>query len=367
MTPAVAADPFTEEWFGEASCEALANLYNLVADLEGDIIEIGSWEGRSTVALANACHPATLHAVDTFEGSPGEVSAELATSRLLTKQNVHATFQRNVADLTEGNVEAHRMGWREWFKETDTPLRFVFIDAEHSEIEVRENIEAALTRMVPGGIICGDDAHHPPVQKAVLDTLGDAMRVATLWYHQVPASPLEGRYRRLCATPSDIWEHLPTFVEMVTSRESQHVIELGTRTGVSTIAWLHGLAQTGGRLTSVDIDARPDIGDYPHWWFVQGSDLDPAVFSQLDEADIVFIDTSHAWLATLRELNLYRHLVKPGGLIVCHDTELARPETAQPGEPLFPVKRAIEEFCEAEGLTWTNDPRCWGLAQIEVP
>ena len=185
----------------------------------------------------------------------------------------------------------------------------------------------------------------------------------------VPLSHLRlaQRYAELCATPSDIYLHLPTFVQLCLDRQARHVVELGTRTGVSTVAWLHGLAQTGGRLTSVDIDERPAIGEFDHWTFVQGSDLDPAVFSQLDDADIVFVDTSHLYDQTLRELNLYRHLVKPDGLLVLHDTELARPEMAGPGEPLFPVRRAVAEFCEAEGLSWTNDPRCWGLAQIEVP
>ena len=38
-----------------------------------------------------------------------------------------------------------------------------------------------LPLMVAGGIICGDDAHHDPVITAVMDTLGDYRREATLW------------------------------------------------------------------------------------------------------------------------------------------------------------------------------------------
>ena len=354
---------YTENWFGEESCEALANLYRLVDDLDGDIIEVGSWEGRSTTALANACHPAVVHAVDTWEGSPGEISAALAAQR-----DVFAQFEKNVRDHTKGNVVAHRMGWRDYFADpaSDRPVRLVFIDAEHSYREVADNIAAVLPRMVPGGIICGDDNHHPPVQQAVVDTLGNANLIATLWWWQAPRDELEADYQRLCATPSDIFEHLPTFVRLVRERNALHVLELGTRTGVSTVAWLYALRETGGRLTSVDIDERPPIGDYPHWTFVQGDDMDPAVFADLEPADIVFLDTSHHFEHTLRELNLYRHLVKPGGLIVCHDTELARPEGSPRSDPPFPVRTAIERFCEAEGLSWSNDQRCWGLGVIEL-
>ena len=96
---------------------------------------------------------------------------------------------------------------------------------------------------------------------------------------------LKTEYDRVAAEPSDIVDHLPKFVAMVHELEAQHVIELGTRTGVSTIAWLHALESTGGRLTSIDIDEAPPIGTYPHWTFIQSDDLAPAVVSSLDEAD----------------------------------------------------------------------------------
>jgi len=179
------------------------------------------------------------------------------------------------------------------------------------------------------------------------------------------AVTLAREFQRLCATPSDIYLHLPRFVQLVRKLNAQHVIELGTRTGVSTMAWLFGLEQTGGRLTSVDIDPRPDIGDHDAWTFVQGDDCDPNVIARLDDADIVFIDTSHHYEHTRTELAIYRHLVKPGGLIVCHDTQLEHPEGA-PLRPRFPVRTAIEEFVAEEGLTWTEYPECWGLGIVEV-
>jgi cephalosporin hydroxylase len=175
---------------------------------------------------------------------------------------------------------------------------------------------------------------------------------------------LEVEYERLCSEPSDIYEHLPTFVQLVADLKATHVIELGTRTGVSTIAWLYAL-EGHGRLTSVDIDERPAIGDHDHWTFIQGDDLDPNVVSQLAPAEIVFIDTSHLYKQTVAELNLYRWLVKAGGVIVCHDTMLQRPEGA-PLVPAFPVRTAIERFCDENGFEWTNDPRCWGLGILNV-
>lgn len=170
---------FNEQWFSHESCEALAELVRMVAKLDGDIVEIGSWQGRSTVAMARAAAPEIVHAVDTWRGSPGEVSQLLAAGR-----DVFAEFRANVDAETAGNVEAHRVGWRDYFATNDRPLKLVFIDAEHTYTEVRDNIAVCAPRMVEGGFMCGDDIHHPPVQRAVRGRLPSAATIASLWVAQ---------------------------------------------------------------------------------------------------------------------------------------------------------------------------------------
>ena len=176
---------------------------------------------------------------------------------------------------------------------------------------------------------------------------------------------LADEYARVCSTPSDIVDHLPRFVDMVEELDAKHVIELGTRSGVSTIAWLFAL-EGRGRLTSVDLDPAPPIGVYPHWTFVQGDDLSMRVLERLKPADIVFIDTSHLYDQTIVELNTYLDLVRPGGRIVLHDTQLRRPE-GSPARPLFPVRTAIKEFVAKHKLEWFEYLDCFGLGVIEIP
>lgn len=177
---------------------------------------------------------------------------------------------------------------------------------------------------------------------------------------------LAERYAEQCATPSDIWLHLPRMVELVETLDAQHVIELGTRTGVSTIAWLYALAKTGGSLVSVDLDERPPIGEYDHWSFIQGDDLDPFVIEQLEPADIVFIDTSHHYRQTAAELETYLPLVRPGGVICLHDTELQWPEGSPRSDGAFPVKRALSEFVARHGFECVNHRDSWGFAIVKV-
>jgi predicted O-methyltransferase YrrM len=181
----------------------------------------------------------------------------------------------------------------------------------------------------------------------------------------VLAETIASRYHDACTTPSDIYQHLPTFVDIATKLDAKTVIELGTRGGVSTIAWLYAMEETDGHLWSVDIDPAPEL-THDRWTFIQGNDLEPATVAKLPaQADIVFIDTSHLYEQTLSELNVYRWRVRPGGKILLHDTELRRPEGA-PIFPAYPVKRAMTEFCNEEGLAFTNHPNCWGLGIVQL-
>ena len=166
---------------------------------------------------------------------------------------------------------------------------------------------------------------------------------------------LATEYERVCSIPSDISAQLPVLVDIIVGMGMTNVLELGTRTGVSTIGLLHALEQTGGRLTSVDLDERPPIGEFDHWQFIQGDDMSSEVLAQLDGPfDMVFLDTSHLYKETCAEIRLYQHLVRPGGVFSFHDVNLEWPEGSSPADGPFPVRRAIEEYAASEHREWVN-------------
>ena len=172
---------FTEAWMSESSCFMLARLVRRTRGLDGRVVEVGCWEGKSTSSIAQAAYPDVVHAVDTWRGSPGEPSEALAAER-----DVYARFVENMAALTRGNVEPHRMGWRDYFAADQTPIRFLHIDATHTYEEVRDNILAALPMMVKGAIIAGDDAHDEDILRGVGETLGMGYTISqTLWYEEI--------------------------------------------------------------------------------------------------------------------------------------------------------------------------------------
>lgn len=167
---------------------------------------------------------------------------------------------------------------------------------------------------------------------------------------------LRDLYKRLCDAPSDIRDHLPRLVEIAVDVDASHIIELGVRHGVSTIAWLYAVAVTGGRLTSIDCSAPPFL-DAPRWTFLFADDLHPNTVAAMEPCDVLFIDTVHTLEHTRAELAAYGPLVRQGGRIVLHDTMLAIDEDQ-------PVLRAMSEYADARGYEWTNNPRCGGLGEI---
>jgi predicted O-methyltransferase YrrM len=274
-----------------------------------------------------------------------------------------------------------------WLPQVDA-YDIVFHDFAGGAIR-NELAEVAAKAVRPGGAIVFDDAHfeeHILAFERVSATNGISLYSLAKWTYDaigrysllgfkdkeptaVPQTlELAESYAQLCYTPSDINEHLPRLVWLVEEFKPAHIIELGARSGVSTTAWLYGLQGTSGRLTSVDMDVAPSIGVHANWTHIQGDDTDPAVMSQVDECDILFIDTSHHYEHTLWELRNWSAKVRAGGLIVCHDTELQRPwdPPCPATDPDFPVKSAIEVFCAETGNRWVNFPNNWGLGIIEV-
>jgi len=173
---------------------------------------------------------------------------------------------------------------------------------------------------------------------------------------------------------SDIREYLPFLYEQAASRQGCRVLELGARRGNSTLAFLAGCAESGGHVTSCDIDdvrRLPDgIGPFgvsPRWTFVRGDDMDPDVQARLPaEVDVFFLDTSHEYEHTLAELRVYMPRVASGGAGLFHDTNVMGWPGYEWGRDVSPVQAALDEYCAEAGLSWENLPGEYGMGVVRV-
>ena len=132
-------------------------------------------------------------------------------------------------------------------------------------------------------------------------------------------------YEKMCETPSDIHEHLPTLMKLAT--ECDTIVEMGVRAAVSTWAFIEGLRKRRTdavkRLTSVDICDVPQIGFVEAHAGKLGIDFTfvkhDSASVEIPETDLVFIDTWHAYGHLKRELSAHHSKAKK--YIVLHDTE----------------------------------------------
>jgi hypothetical protein len=161
---------FDECWISTEQLELTTQLAAGTNDLPGEAIEVGVYQGRSAIPIANAVYPSTLHAVDNWQGgrdNPEAVAAGITqTDRELDRDN-HGIFLANVAEGTKGNVEVWKMDWRDFAERWTKPVRFLHIDATHTAREVSDNIEAFLPYAVKGAVFCGDDYTFGRVREGV--------------------------------------------------------------------------------------------------------------------------------------------------------------------------------------------------------
>lgn len=132
----------------------------LLQSERGDVVEIGSWQGRSTTYLATAVKESgngRLYAIDHFRGNPGTESSYQVSTRDLS--DLRENFISNMATL--GFAETvHLLDCRTeeaapQFKDRD--IRFLFIDGDHTYEGVSRDFGLFEPQVVPGGLIVLDD------------------------------------------------------------------------------------------------------------------------------------------------------------------------------------------------------------------
>jgi hypothetical protein len=174
---------------------------------------------------------------------------------------------------------------------------------------------------------------------------------------------IESKIADLKNTPSDINEHFDTIIEY--GKLCNHITEMGVRSIVSTWGWLYAKPQ---KLVAYDIkhpsefnSSLEDIGDTAKSIGVDFSFYCEDVLKiQIEETDLLFIDTLHSYDQLRKELFLHGSKVKK--YICFHDTTSFESVNETYGDfnnqncikhGIWP---AIEEFLE-DNKNWVLDKR----------
>jgi len=132
------------------------------------IIEVGSWMGRSTTALAEHT-PGVVFAVDTWQGAPEIPQDMVGPQGWLFRQFQENTKGLPVIPIQMPSVEAAGLFKRAGLADFD----MIFIDAAHDYESVKADILAWQPLLKSGGLFCGHDyGVFPGVDRAVTELLG---------------------------------------------------------------------------------------------------------------------------------------------------------------------------------------------------
>lgn len=165
----------------------------------GDVVEIGSWQGRSTSYLARATEQSgngSFYAIDHFRGNVG-------------KENFYVVGREDLSDL-KGNFTANmqRAGLESAVHLLDMPnqeaaqhlagksVRFLFIDGDHTREGVQRDVDLFFPLLVDGAIVAFDDYsdNFPGVIEVVNGILQKARHSRVMAYRKSLLLKLDRRW-----------------------------------------------------------------------------------------------------------------------------------------------------------------------------
>lgn len=140
--------------------------------LQGDVVEVGSWQGRSTSFLARAVQESgngEFYAIDHFKGNLGKEGFYVVGKSDLS--DLKSNFLRNMDRIgLKQTVHLFDMPNEQAEQELgDIKIRFLFIDGDHTKAGVEKDIELFFPKLMPGSIVVFDDfsAGFPGLVEAV--------------------------------------------------------------------------------------------------------------------------------------------------------------------------------------------------------
>jgi predicted O-methyltransferase YrrM len=163
----------------------------------------------------------------------------------------------------------------------------------------------------------------PPVYSDLSETEWNTLRD---WYEETDRSGLIGE----CVVPL-----IALLQGLVTGNRASRIVQLGTCSGYSALllGWMLRRMNAEHGLFSLDLD--PAMCEVSRGWIVraglenvveivQRNSLDPqspvAAKEYLGgDPELIVLDSSHEYQATLDELDLWYPALEPGGLLILHD------------------------------------------------
>lgn len=167
--------------------------------LNGTIVEIGSFLGRSSWALAKSAPTARVYCIDLWNFRPGDEyhSQEKMAAYHPGLKLSYDTFLKNIRDCPNIHPIQANSADVPW----NLPIDLAFIDGDHFSPQVDLDLSLWSKRLTPQGILLGHDFNFlqfPDVVRAVLRTADELhlplklYKNSDIWLIEMDPRPDEG-------------------------------------------------------------------------------------------------------------------------------------------------------------------------------
>ena len=145
-------------WFNVDDCGHffLVLSYQSAMGVKGDLLEIGSYHGRSTVLMAKCLQPGERIVVcDAFESNTDDYYPTKPSPAGLI-----SNIKRLNQELEEDRIVIHKCLSNDLHLNNDENFRFIHIDGGHSAEQAYFDLNLCSKRLAPHGIIVMDDYYN---------------------------------------------------------------------------------------------------------------------------------------------------------------------------------------------------------------
>ena len=170
-------------WIGATEVEL--NYLREQAKKHKKILEIGSWHGQTTRALAENTS-GIVYAIDTWNGSKDEKYV-YDSSKLNNGDNAFMEFCRNNGNLIDKGkiipIRMHSANANWVFDVLGIKFDMIFIDGDHTYEGVKSDIIGTRSLLQDGALLCGHDyTNWAGVKQAVDELIRDFIVNPSIWH-----------------------------------------------------------------------------------------------------------------------------------------------------------------------------------------
>ena len=136
----------------------LLGIFAACTPAEGAIVEIGSFKGKSTVMLGKVAQHYGFGPVVAID--PHDLNSDgLQALKTSAEDSTYQDFLANVAGACVSElVIPHRALSTQVAQTWDGPIRFLWIDGDHSYRGAKDDFDGFIRHLVPGGVVAFHDA-----------------------------------------------------------------------------------------------------------------------------------------------------------------------------------------------------------------